>query len=147
MTSRFPLSLVADRRQAFLEALAQSGNVTEACEQSGLSRASAYRLRRSDEVFAAAWTEAREAGTDALEDEAVRRATQGVEEEVFYGGKPVGTQRKYSDALLQFLLKARRPEKFRDRAATPPVQADPGFRVVIRDENGNEIQPQPLDDE
>ena len=120
MSSRFPLSAGADRRQAFLEALAHSGNVTEACEQSGLSRATAYRLRR---------------------------ATQGVEEQVFYGGERVGTQRKYSDALLQFLLRARRPEQFRDRAAAPPAPADTGFRVVIRDENGNEIQPEPPDDE
>lgn len=147
MSSRFPLSAGADRRQAFLEALAHSGNVTEACGQSGLSRATAYRLRRADEAFAAAWSEARETGTDALEDEAVRRATQGVEEQVFYGGERVGTQRKYSDALLQFLLRARRPEQFRDRAAAPPAPADTGFRVVIRDENGNEIQPEPPDDE
>ena len=51
-----------------------------------------------------------------LEDEARRRALQGVEKPVFREGRQVGTVTEYSDTLLIFLLKARRPEKFRDRA-------------------------------
>jgi hypothetical protein len=50
----------------------------------------------------------------ALEDEALRRAVEGVEEPVYQGGKQVGVIRKYSDALLMFLLKAARPEKYRE---------------------------------
>jgi hypothetical protein len=48
-----------------------------------------------------------------LEDEAVRRAYEGVERPVFQGGKQVGVVREYSDTLLIFLLKALRPEKYR----------------------------------
>ncbi len=41
---------------------------------------------------------------------------EGVEEPVgWYKGVPGGTVRRYSDVLLMFLLKALRPEKYRER--------------------------------
>jgi len=50
-----------------------------------------------------------------LEDEAERRAVEGVEEDVFSPhGKKVGKRRVYSDALLVRLLKAAAPEKYSD---------------------------------
>ncbi len=55
-------------------------------------------------------------GADLLEDEAVRRAKDGVEEPVYQGGKLVGHVQKYSDTLLIFLLKGAKPEKFRERS-------------------------------
>lgn len=55
-----------------------------------------------------------ETGTDLLEDDVRRRAVDGVEEPLFHQGKKVGLTRKYSDTLLIFLLKARRPAKYRD---------------------------------
>jgi hypothetical protein len=39
---------------------------------------------------------------------------EGVEEPIVYQGEITNTVRRYSDTLLIFLLKARRPEKFRD---------------------------------
>jgi hypothetical protein len=36
-----------------------------------------------------------------------------VTEGVYYKGKPVGVKRIYSDALLMFLLRGARPEKYR----------------------------------
>jgi len=51
--------------------------------------------------------------SDALEDEAYHRAVEGIEKPVgWYQGKPGGTVTEYSDTLLIFLLKGRRPEKF-----------------------------------
>ncbi len=55
-------------------------------------------------------------GTDRMEDEARRRAVDGVEESVFYQGEQVSTVRRYSDTLLIFMLKARRPETYRERS-------------------------------
>ena len=44
---------------------------------------------------------------------------------MFWQGQVVGAVRKYSDTLLIFLLKSRRPEIYRERAEvafrTPPV--------------------------
>ena len=89
--------------------------MTYACRAARLPRARAYEWREADPDFAKAWDDAVERGTDALEDEAVRRAMQGVLKPVYQGGKKVGAIREYSDTLLIFLLKARRPEKFKER--------------------------------
>ncbi len=103
------------RRAAFLKALAETANVSYACKQSGVPRRTAYQWRTDVPKFAGAWDEAVELGTDALEDEAVRRAHAGTDKPVFYKGAVCGAIREYSDTLLIFMLKARRPEKFKER--------------------------------
>jgi hypothetical protein len=110
-----PTKRTPKRREAFLAALETTANVSRACRMAHLPRQCAYEWRDADEEFAKAWEEALERGTDALEDEAVRRAYQGVLKPVYQGGKKVGTVREYSDTLLIFMLKARRPEKFKER--------------------------------
>lgn len=52
-----------------------------------------------------------------LEMEAFRRAVEGVGEDRFFRGDVVGTVTRYSDRLLMFLLKARRPSTFGTGAA------------------------------
>lgn len=51
-----------------------------------------------------------------LEDEAVRRAHEGLRKAVRYKGRIVGYETEYSDTLLLALLKKTNPEGFRDRA-------------------------------
>lgn len=99
----------------FLEELRTTGgNVSRACEAIKVNRQRVYEWRAADPAFAAKWDEAVEAGTEELEQEARRRAYMGVDEPVFYQGEECGAVRKYSDTLLIFLLKGRRPEKYRD---------------------------------
>ena len=74
----------------------------------------AAMLKPGDKVFARAWREAAEIGTRALEHEAARRAYHGVSEPVFYKGEICGYVQKYSDSLMMFLLKARKPAMYRD---------------------------------
>ena len=47
-----------------------------------------------------------------MEQEAFRRALDGVEEPIFHRGVQVGSVTKYSDNLLQFLLRGRRPNVY-----------------------------------
>lgn len=101
-------------RAAFLQALCGGISVTGACEKSGLPRRTVYDWRDADEKFAAAWDEAIEAGTETMEDEARRRAQDGVDKPVYQGGKRVGSVREFSDTLMMFLLKGRKPEKYRE---------------------------------
>ena len=61
------------------------------------------------------WDHLIEAGTEVLEDEALRRARDGTDKPIYQGGKKVGSVREYSDTLLIFLLKARNPAKYRER--------------------------------
>lgn len=102
-------------REGFLQLLEETANVSKACELTAYPRRTAYEHRMRDPEFAKAWEAALETGTDALEDEAIRRAYQGISKAVYYGGKLVGYAREYSDTLLIFMLKARRPERFKDR--------------------------------
>ena len=85
-------------RPAFLDAFRATGIVRLACHAAGISRQSAYRERGRNPRFAAAWATAEEEATEGLEAEARRRALAT------------------SDTLLIFLLKARRPDVYRERA-------------------------------
>ena len=125
------LKFTKERREAFLKALADSGIVTIAAEIAGITRARVYQVRKEDPEFAAAWEEAEEQAADALEAEAWRRAVDGVPEPLVSGGKIVRDDdgqpiaiRRYSDALMLALLKARRPERFKDRAVVEHDIAD-----------------------
>lgn len=105
----------SEARSLFLDTLADTANVSRACKAAGVPRRTAYNWRRDDKEFAAQWDEMQELGNEALEDEAVRRGHEGYDKPVYQGGVQVGTVREYSDTLLIFMLKGRRPEKFKDR--------------------------------
>jgi hypothetical protein len=125
------LKLTRDRQQRFLATLADTGIVSVAVEIAGTSRTRVYELRKRDAAFAGAWEEAEERAADALEAEAWRRAVAGVPEPLVSSGKVVRDDdgqpiaiRRYSDNLLLALLKARRPDKFKDRAVVEHDIAD-----------------------
>ena len=103
-----------DWKPAFIEALRATGSVTRAAKYAGRSRNQAYYVRRQSEDFAAQWDDALEEGTDLLDAEARRRAVTGTDKPVFYKGEVVGSITTYSDRLLMFLLRAHRPQVFRD---------------------------------
>ena len=80
----------------FLQLLLHSSSVTTAALGAGINRATAYRHRDALPEFAAQWDEAKESSIELLEAEAWNRA------------------RKKSDLLIMFLLKANKPEKYRE---------------------------------
>src|SRR3546814_20677703 len=86
------------------------------------SRFRSYRLRARSESFRAAWDEAMNQALDDLEAVLLERAAHGVEKPVFYGGKPCGKVRQYSDTLAMFILRAKRPNTY-GRAATGDQQS------------------------
>lgn len=115
-----------EKEIAFLAALAATCNVTKACKAAGAGRMTVYEWRKGDEEFASRWEEAMRIGAEALEDEAKRRAFDGVDEPVFYLGVATGTVRKYSDTLAIFLLKGALPEKYRENARMELTGANGG---------------------
>lgn len=116
------VSVTHEQQAKFLTVLGNTGNVVRACREAETYPMAVYRLRKSDPEFAAAWDEAHEAAGDVLEAEAVRRATEGWDEPVFYQGVATGTVRKFSDALLSLLLRGAKPEKYRDRLSADVTQ-------------------------
>jgi hypothetical protein len=105
-----------DWKAVFLKALAKSGVVTTACRKAKIGRTTAYKVRDEDIDLAAAWDDALDQAADVMEEEAHRRAVEGVLKPIYQGGKKVGSVREYSDTLLIFQLKAARPEKYRERS-------------------------------
>ena len=117
------------KMKAFLAAFAEVGNITQAAEIAGCNRCMHYDWYEKSEPYRQAFDEAEEKAADRLEQEARRRAVEGVSEPVFYQGEKVGTVQKYSDTLLIFLLKGVRPEKYRER-----------YNHEITGKNGQPIQ-------
>lgn len=96
------------RRRAFLQALAETGRYDKACARVRISVPAATKLRRRDPAFAALCEEAVVRSmpflTEIVEQAAVARAVEGVEEPIFQGGQKIGTRRVYSDSLLRLIL-------------------------------------------
>lgn len=122
-------------REKFIAVLAEQCNVSEAARAAGIGRTTAYEWRESDPTFAALWDEAEQVAADKLEREAWRRAHDGFEEPVYYQGDVVGTITKYSDRMLEILLKGHRPEKFVDRIKAEHSGSVPvTFNFIRQDE-------------
>ena len=102
--------------QLFLTALREVPNITRACRV--ISRTPGYirDWRKRDPAFDKAVTEALDDGIDSLEAEVHRRAFEGIEKPIVFQGVVTDTYKEFSDGLAQFLLKAHRPEKYRERS-------------------------------
>ena len=124
-------------QQGFLAAFAESASVSHAASAAKCDRTRHYHWLKNA-AYAEAFSVAQATAVEALEKEARRRAIEGTREPIFYRGEEVGDRIKYSDLLLIFLLKAARPETYRDRyeitaTTEPPKVHDPG-RDVLSDE-------------
>lgn len=102
------------RKAKWLEAFDEEGTVFQACKKAGIGRSTVYEWRQKDESFAIAWHDVEEATTERMEREAYRRSVEGTVRDIYHQGEVVGSERQYSDTLLIFMLKARRPERYRD---------------------------------
>lgn len=107
----------AQWEEFLVQVVENAGNITRACEVAKISRESVYMKRKNPE-FEARFQEAKRKAVETLEDEATRRAYAGTQENVFYLGKKIDTKTTYSDGLIQFLLRAHAPEKYKERIST-----------------------------
>jgi hypothetical protein len=85
-------------RVRFLDNLRKRPSVAFAAKAAGVGRRTVYEWRETDAEFAAQWDDAIE---DALDDAEKKAWDRGL---------------TVSDTLLIFMLKAHRPEKFRERS-------------------------------
>lgn len=104
-----------EKRKELIAAIRQTGTVIAACAVVGISSAMVYRWRRADPDFAREMAEAQEDAAERLVDEAWKRAVEGYKVPVTHKGEITDWYTAYSDRLLEVLLKARRPQEFRDR--------------------------------
>ncbi len=106
---------------AFVQSLADTGCVTLAAKEAGMSVRSAYALRRAPgaEKFAAAWEAAIGQAAHRLVDVAFDRAINGVVEPIYdREGNYRGQKVRHNDRLLMFLMRAHHPERYRTAHAS-----------------------------
>ena len=118
--SQIRTTRTAAKRSQFLARLTDCGSISAAARDCDIPRQTLYDWRAADPAFAAAWDHAREIGLDALEDEAIRRAVIGDELPAFFSGGKRIVPRKYSDLLLMFLLRHRRPNRYAEQTGPDP---------------------------
>ena len=120
----------------FLRAYLCVGSIARAAKLSGIHRQRHFEWMKSAryvECFAAAQSQT----AIALEEEARRRAINGVLEPVFQQGELVGHKRRFSDSLLAMLLEANNPEKFKVPEKQKPETPDIKLNVYIPDNRRN----------
>ena len=108
----------------FFELIAGGATISDACRAVGYTRTVVYTYKSSDAKFSEAWDEANETAIERMEREADRRAVEGYDKPVFHLGVECGVQRQFSDTLLIFRLKAKRPEVYRERAEVAVTVTD-----------------------
>jgi hypothetical protein len=106
---------VRSQQDRYLAAVGKVGTLTGGCRAARCSPNTVYAWRELDEEFGLRENQARAQFADQLEEEAVRRAWHGFLRPIYQQGQRVGFEPVYSDNLLWNLLKALRPEKYRDR--------------------------------
>ena len=123
-----------ERQRVFVILLSLTGSVKQACEEAGLSRESAYRLRRKPEgkLFARLWDAARLIARDRLADEAMERAVYGTAEAIVYRGEEVGQRRRYDNRHLQWTLgRLDRDTSHNEEYAAPARRAAHAFDALV----------------
>jgi hypothetical protein len=124
----------SEAQKRFLACFAGSCNVLRAARAAKVGRATHYQWLDEDPTYRARFQEAMRIGIRTLEDEAVRRAYEGVKKLVFWKGKPVRVngelvyETEYDSNLLIFLLKGYDRKRFGDKN-----QVDVKFPTRIED--------------
>jgi transposase-like protein len=128
------------KKELFLEAYKQCGTIVQACRETGIGRTTIYMWRNDDPEFLKALDVAEDEATESLIAEARRRAHDGVDKPIYYKGSKVDTVKEFSDTLLMFLIKAKRPE-YRDKNVTELQTPETGLNVKITVTEQAEVNP------
>jgi hypothetical protein len=95
-----------ERQRLFLDALARTGVVADACRIAGIGRDSAYGFRRraAGAAFAVAWDAALLIARNAIADDVMSRARHGVVDRVYRNGELVAERHRYDNRLTMAVL-------------------------------------------
>lgn len=128
-------------RKLALDALARGCSITKASEIADISYVVLQRWRKRDPEFAADWDIAVQMGIDRLEDEAFRRAVEGVARNIYNkNGDVTGVVREYSDQLLALMLKAKINAYRRTEQSTLNVDASTNVKIDMTYRSADELR-------
>ena len=125
------------KRRRFLENYVKTGRIGKAAAMTRVSRFIHYHWMK-DENYAKAFQQADEILTDVLVDEVIRRGCLGYERPVTYKGKVTDTFIDFSDSLLMFEVKKRRPE-YRENAGMFQFQGPTEIKVTVVGTDGKKV--------
>lgn len=94
------------------------GSLPRTCHRLGIKPQHLQLWLSSDPEVYARIRAAQLLGYSTLEEAALKRAVDGVDEDVYFKGEVVGQKKVYSDGLLSQMLKARIPEYSNEEART-----------------------------
>ena len=120
---------------AFLTVLAETCNVSEACRESGVSATVAYRRRRTDAAFRAAWLETLGTAYQRLELVLLERAFVGTDKVITRRDGSEERMTEYSNHLGLTLLKMHR-----DTAIEAAPENEPDNMDEIRERLFNKLE-------
>ena len=123
------------KQTAFLTALAETCNVTHAAERAGISFSAAYRRRKTDAAFRAAWLEAIGTAYQRLELVLLERAFNGTEKVLKRKDGSEEKMLEYSNQLGLTLLKMHR-----DTAIEAEVELSDDHLQEVRERLFNKLQ-------
>jgi hypothetical protein len=139
------------KQQRFIEVFSETANIKYSCRAAGIDRRTFYRWKENDEAFRKLYENAEPEADDTLEYAAYLRAVEGIEEPMVSMGKVIRDDvgepmmvRKYSDQLLITLLKARMPQKYKDK---PQVEVNTSMSANLQSSQAVTIDTRRLSDE
>jgi hypothetical protein len=121
----------AAKQRSFCETLAECGQVERAAQAVGMSRESAYRLRRREggRAFALAWDAALRLAVSRLVDDTFELAFEGAVEQIIKDGEVVAERRRKDPRIM--LATIERLNKLRPLASPPAVAIAQEFDTFL----------------
>ena len=109
------MKLTPERKALFIAELTKHGCIIRAARAASPHsehgcKKSFREERDRDPAFAEAWDLAMDTARAGIHAEIRRRAIEGVDRPIYQGGELVGTEKVYSDRLLEILARAHLPE-------------------------------------
>ena len=120
----------------FLETLAETGIVLDACDAAGKSSTAAYALRRRNPLFAEAWETALRIARDRLADTLLARSLEGNVEQIIKDGEVVAEKHFIDNRLGLAVLKrldqrADGASGSRRHLSPSPAHAEPDWELAL----------------
>jgi hypothetical protein len=121
-----------DKEDIFLSVLAETCNVSRACEAAGVGVTSVYRRKKANAAFRASWLAALSIAYQQLELALLERAFNGTEKPVNVRGGEPRTMREYSNQLGVALLKMHRDAAVDAEFELPPDEIEEVRQRILR---------------
>lgn len=121
-----------EKEAIFLSVLAETCNVTRACEAAGVGVTSVYRRKKENAAFRAAWLAHMSIAYQQLELVLLERAFNGTEKPVSVRAGETRTMREYSNQLGLQLLKLHRDTAADAEFELPPDEIEEVRERLIR---------------